>query len=86
MCQILYFNKAAGLYNFIKIETLAQGFSCEFCEISKNTFSTEHVWVTAPGIYIFLAILKKFKNYSQRILLIFQQAFFSDGGMVVLSF
>ena len=26
-------------YNFIKKETLAQVFSCEFCEISKNTFS-----------------------------------------------
>ena len=25
--------------NFIKIETLAQTFSCEFYEISKNTFS-----------------------------------------------
>ena len=25
--------------NFIKKETLAQVFSCEFCEISKNTFS-----------------------------------------------
>ena len=24
--------------NFIKEETLAQVFSCEFCEISKNTF------------------------------------------------
>ena len=24
--------------NFIKIETLTQVFSCEFCEISKNTF------------------------------------------------
>ena len=24
--------------NFIKKETLAQVFSCEFCEISKNTF------------------------------------------------
>ena len=29
----------AGACNFIKIETLAQVFSCEFCEISKNTFS-----------------------------------------------
>ena len=28
-------------------ETLAQVFSCEFCEISKNTFFTEHVWATA---------------------------------------
>ena len=25
--------------NFIKKETLAQMFFCEFCEISKNTFS-----------------------------------------------
>ena len=25
-------------YNFIKKETLAQVFSCEFCEFSKNTF------------------------------------------------
>ena len=25
--------------NFIKKETLAQVFSCEFCKISKNTFS-----------------------------------------------
>ena len=34
-------------YNFIKKETLTQVFSCEFCEISKNTFFTEHVWATA---------------------------------------
>ena len=27
--------------NFINKETLAQVFSCEFCEISKNTFFTE---------------------------------------------
>ena len=33
--------------NFIKIETLAQVFSYEFCEISKRTFFTEHVWATA---------------------------------------
>ena len=33
--------------NFIKKETLAQVFSCEFCEVSKNTFSTEHLWATA---------------------------------------
>ena len=29
------------------IETLAQVFSREFCEIYKNTFSTEHLQVTA---------------------------------------
>ena len=33
--------------NFIKKETLAQVFSCEFCEISNNTFFTEHLCVTA---------------------------------------
>ena len=27
-------------------ETLAQVFSCEFCEISKNKFFTEHFWET----------------------------------------
>ena len=30
--------KIPEVYNFIKKETLAQVFSCEFCEISKNTF------------------------------------------------
>ena len=33
--------------NFIKKETLAQVFSCEFCEISKNTFSYKTLLVTA---------------------------------------
>ena len=30
----------------MKKETLEQVFSCEFCEISKNNVSTEHLWVT----------------------------------------
>ena len=39
LCQSLSFNKVAGVAsNFIKKETLAHVFSCEFCEISKNTF------------------------------------------------
>ena len=39
MLESLY-NNVAGLLacNFFKKETLAQVFSCEFCEISKNTF------------------------------------------------
>ena len=37
LCQSLFFNK----------ETLAQVFACEFCEISKNTFFTEHLWMSA---------------------------------------
>ena len=32
--------------NFIKKEALAQVFSCEFCEIFKNTFFTEHLRTT----------------------------------------
>ena len=36
--------------NFIKEETLAQVFSCEFYEISKSTFFTEHIWTTASAI------------------------------------
>ena len=33
--------------NFIEKETLAQVFTCDFCEISKNIFFTEHLWATA---------------------------------------
>ena len=46
LSQSLFFNKVAGgACNFIKKESLAQVFSCEFCEISKNTvFHT-----TPPG-------------------------------------
>ena len=32
--------------SFIKKETLAQVFSCEFCEISKNIFFVEHLQET----------------------------------------
>ena len=37
--------------NFFKKETLAQVFSCEFCEDSKNTFFIEHIWATASVNY-----------------------------------
>ena len=42
------FTKFTGKHLFIKKETLAQVFSYEFCEISKNTFFTEHLWTTDP--------------------------------------
>ena len=45
--QSLFFNKVKAC-NFIKKETVAQVFSCEFCEISKSTYFTVHVWMTAP--------------------------------------
>ena len=43
LCQSSFFHKIAGLRpaNFIKKETLAQVFFCEFCEIFKNTFFIE---------------------------------------------
>ena len=47
LCQSLFFKKVAGLSNFIKKETLAQVFSCKFCENFKNIFCTEHLWTTA---------------------------------------
>ena len=37
--------QASGL--IIKKETLAQVLSCEFCDISKNTFFTGYLWKTA---------------------------------------
>ena len=27
-------------------------FSCEFCQTSKNTFVTEHLWTTASGFFL----------------------------------
>ena len=40
LCQSLFFNKVAGLTpaTLLKKKTLAQVFSCEFCELFKNTF------------------------------------------------
>ena len=40
---------AAGL-QLCKKETLAQTFSSEFCEISKNTFFAEHLRATASRV------------------------------------
>ena len=39
--QSLFSDKVAY---FLKKETLAQAFSCEFCEIFKNCFFIEHLW------------------------------------------
>ena len=41
------FARVSFLINFIKKETLAQLFSCEIFEISKNTFFTEYLRPTA---------------------------------------
>ena len=42
LCQCLFFNKVAGLVSFLiklQVKILAHVFSCECCEISKDTFS-----------------------------------------------
>ena len=60
LCQSLFLIKLQASHSFsiklqtwglqlFKKETVAQVFSCEFCEISKNTSLTQHLWVTASG-------------------------------------
>ena len=44
---VLKVQKQPEACTFIKIGTLAQVFSCEFCEISKKTSLAEHGWATA---------------------------------------
>ena len=44
---------------FIRKESLAQVFSCEFCEISKKTFFIEHLRTTA-SLTALLAVLRSF--------------------------
>ena len=46
--KLLQMQSSVGVWrpeacNFINKETLAQAFSCEFCEISKSTFLSEHL-------------------------------------------
>ena len=45
--NLLDIDPEAVVQSFIKKETLTLVFSCEFYEISKNTFFTEHLWTTA---------------------------------------
>ena len=54
MCQSLLFNKVAGLRPAIllKKQALAQVLSCEFCEISTNTFYYKTPLVAASKIRI----------------------------------
>ena len=54
-------------YNFIKKETLAQVLSYEFCEISQNTFLTEHLRTTASVIYVVYQTSFKLPRISIRV-------------------
>ena len=48
--EILQNSQENTYVRVFKKETLAQVFSCEFCEISKNTFCTKHLWTTASEV------------------------------------
>ena len=67
LCQSLFFNKEAC--NFIKKETLAQVFCCEFCEISRNTFFIEHLcWLLLHWFYVFTFFGDVLKFWNRNIL------------------
>ena len=57
-------------FNFVKKETPAQVFSCEFGEISKNTLFTEHLCTTASdficGVFFIFSIIKNFRLEKSR--------------------
>ena len=52
-CNFIEKEALAQACNFIKKETLVHVFSCEFCEISKNTFYYRTPLVAASGRKIF---------------------------------
>ena len=62
----------ASACNFIKKEALAQVFSCKFCKISRNTFFTEHLWMTASANQVtsYSTYLLNDKNYNMCFLTI----------------
>ena len=53
LCQSLFLNKVADLSpaTLLKTRLWHRCFCSEFCEISKNTFSTEHLLETASDYF-----------------------------------
>ena len=71
-------NHRPELYNFIKKETLAQVFFCEFCEISENTFSYKTPPVAASEVNVrpyLINISKTRGGFSLLNFNLFQQKF-----------
>ena len=63
--QRLFFNEVAGLAcNFVKKESLAQVFSCEFSGISKNTFFYRTPQVAASKIIVLKKIRDNLINFT----------------------
>ena len=71
-CTSVSFLIKLQAFNFIKKQTLAQTFSFEFCEISKNTFSYRTDPVAASHISENLSL--EMHLYSKDVLLVTQQA------------
>ena len=51
-----------GPVTLLRKKTLAQVFSCEFCEIYKNTFYYRTPLAAASGVLLKFSILKPFSN------------------------
>ena len=64
--------------NFIKKETVAQLFSCEFCEISKSTFSYRTSLLAASVNSLYNTVTKVFVfSYSNHLIANFVFKYFS---------
>ena len=59
-------NTCARVCNFIKEETLAQVFSCEFCEISNNFFFYRTPRMAASKFNHFKETIKNFQRIFER--------------------
>ena len=69
MCQSLFLTKLqASACNFIKKETLALVFSCEFCEISRSTVSYRTPPMTASSAFILYFSIFGLNTWSSCIL------------------
>ena len=62
-CLFIFVSYISAL-QLIKKEALAQVFSCEFCEISKNNLFTEHRWTAASESNIVILLENKCMSYT----------------------
>ena len=64
-----------GVSLFFKKEALELVFSCEFCEIIKNTYFIEHLWTTASPFSVLLLRLLEFLKYVDTLITFLSQQF-----------
>ena len=66
-------------------------FSCVFCEISKNTFFTEHLWTTASGRRYFkdltlhnkTSVVNRSVNYAEVVEFNYLELIYYKGGVSI---